>query len=68
MDEDYVRVRLHAGAGEFLLGEAQKGTKVTVLEESEKPDTIGGVTKPWYKVKLESGLVGWVFGAYVSIP
>jgi hypothetical protein len=67
INNDNVRVRLHAGAGEFLLGEAQKGNKVTVLTESEKPDTIGGVTKPWYKVKLESGLVGWVYGAFVDI-
>lgn len=67
LNESQVRLRLHPGTSETILGAVDKGTQVTIFEETEKKETIGGKTAPWYKVKIPSGLVGWVFGAFVDI-
>lgn len=67
LNESQVRLRLHPGTTELILGAADKGVQVTVFEETAKKETIGGKTAPWYKVKLSSGLVGWMFGAFIDI-
>lgn len=62
-----VRLRLHPGTIEHILGQVDKGTVLKILEETAEKQTIGGQTAPWYKVKLPNGIVGWIFGAFVEI-
>ncbi len=67
MNDGGVRVRLHPGTSELILGQVEKGSIVKILEETAEKQTIGGQTASWYKVKLTNGLIGWVFGAFVDI-
>lgn len=66
INDNNVRIRLHPGTQEFILGKIDKGEIVEVLYETEEKYTIGNMFAPWFKVKLKSGLVGWVFGSYVD--
>lgn len=43
------------------------GTKVTILEKSEKTDVIGNITDFWYKVNAD-GITGWCFGGFLAVP
>ena len=67
LNDDKVRVRLHPGTGEIILGQVDKGVAIIILEQTPDSETIDGTAAPWYKVKLPNGLVGWVFGRYVDV-
>lgn len=41
---------------------------VKVLEETPQKDTIGGDAFPWYKVRMNSGKEGYVFGKFFGRP
>ncbi|MBA6153856.1 SH3 domain-containing protein [Gelidibacter maritimus] len=41
------------------------GTYVRLLEKSERPQTIDGVTSRWYKVKM-GPQIGWIWGGLIS--
>jgi hypothetical protein len=67
VNDDRVRLRLHPSVDDLILGQADKGTALTIFEATPETQTIGGMTAPWYKVKLPSGLTGWMFGAFIDI-
>lgn len=67
LNDNDVRVRLHPGTNELILGQVDKGTAVKVLEATPTKQAIGNMNAPWYKVKLPSGVVGWVYGYFVDI-
>ncbi len=41
------------------------GTNVRLLEKSEKPQEINGITSRWYKVKM-GPQTGWIWGGLIS--
>jgi hypothetical protein len=67
LNDNNVRIRLHPGTTELVLGQVDKGTKIKILEETSHPETIGGKTANWYKIKTSGGIVGWLFGAFVDV-
>ncbi|HOW83466.1 MAG TPA: peptidoglycan DD-metalloendopeptidase family protein, partial [Spirochaetota bacterium] len=61
-----VRMRAGAGAGSKTISRLDLGEKVSLLEKSDRTDTMNGRTYPWILVRKNDGLEGWVFGAYIS--
>lgn len=50
-----------------VIGKLQKFQEVTLIDVTSETEKIGKFDSPWYKVKLEDGNIGWVYGAYVKI-
>ena len=44
-----------------------KGTSVEVLEKSKEKSWVGKTSGYWYKVRMNDGITGWVFGQNISI-
>ncbi len=42
------------------------GQRLTVLERTAKQDNIDGASDFWYRVRQDSGIEGWIFGASLS--
>lgn len=42
------------------------GQRLTVLERTARQDTIDDVSDFWYRVRQDSGIEGWIFGASLS--
>lgn len=42
------------------------GQRLTVIERTAKQDSIDGVSDFWYRVRQDSGIEGWIFGASLS--
>jgi hypothetical protein len=67
VNDSNANLRLHAGLDELKLSILEKNEAVTVLEKTLQMESIGGQTSSWYKVKRKDGLVGWMFGAYLTL-
>lgn len=50
-----------------IIGKLKKWDKVTAIDCTETKDIIDDLEYPWYKIHLENGTVGWVFGAFAKI-
>jgi len=44
-----------------------KGEKLEILDLSKKKSAIAKSVDYWYKVKTQSGITGWIFGANIKI-
>lgn len=49
------------------IGMLQKGTEVTLYEQSTNRDEIDGEKNFWYKVKNDNETYGWIYGGYARI-
>lgn len=49
------------------IDQLKKGEVIEILDRSPNEQTIGGQKSYWYRVKLPSGITGWVFGANINI-
>lgn len=72
---DKVNVRSGPGASYNVLAtisyeivEAVGGYPYDLEDDPSKWDNVGGQAYPWYPVRLQSGIEGYIFGQYVSIP
>jgi len=45
----------------------KKGDFGEVIERSVEPKRVGSSQDYWYKIKLQNGIAGWVFGANLNI-
>lgn len=63
--DDSVRIRSQPNLGGEVLGVLPKDTIGEVLAESHLR-MIHGETHPWYKVKTADGIIGWIYGKYLS--
>lgn len=43
------------------------GTPVEVIEETLEPMKVGTAEAIWYRVKLEDGTIGWMYGQYLDL-
>ncbi|QTQ17198.1 SH3 domain-containing protein [Treponema parvum] len=50
-----------------VVGKLNKWDKVTAIDSTETKDKIGNLEYPWYKIRLEDGTEGWVFGGFAKI-
>ena len=65
LNDDRVRLRKEPDTTSGIVGTYPNKTGFRILETGSKPETIGGQTAPWYKVRLLDGTEGWFFGAFV---
>jgi len=49
------------------IDQLKKGEVVKVLDISAREQVIAGQKSHWYKVRLTSGITGWVFGSNIKI-
>lgn len=68
VNDSGVSLRLHAGVQELKLGVLDNKEEVTVLEKTLQKESIGGQAAAWYKVKRQDGFVGWMYGAFLTLP
>lgn len=64
---DGAALKLHPGASELTISTAKSGP-VTVFEKTLQKELISGKSAAWYKVKLATGLVGWIHGGALTVP
>lgn len=60
-------VRIHPliySARVFVLS---TGDQVEVLDKSKEKAPVGGKLTYWYKIRLKSGIIGWVYGANIKV-
>lgn len=50
-----------------IIDSLNQGTVVEIIGHSEIEETIGNTTSFWYEIRLDSGIEGWVFGAFLEI-
>jgi hypothetical protein len=63
---EVVNVRKLADVSGELVAKVKRFDRLTIVEIG-KEATINGVTDNWYKVKLETGKIGYVFGHFTSL-
>ena len=61
-----LRIRDQPSGQATVLAHIRMGAIVEIVSKSDKEDTVENETSYWYRVKYE-GLMGWVFGTYISI-
>lgn len=49
------------------IGRIEKGSEVTLYEQSMNMSKIDGEENYWYRVKISEGNEGWIYGAYAKI-
>ncbi len=64
---DGAALKLHPGASELTISTAKSGP-VTVFEKTLQKEPVSGKSAAWYKVKLATGLVGWIHGGALTVP
>ncbi len=62
---DSVRIRKEPRTKSKILKRVKAGTLVKILDRSDRKVAISNMYAYWYKVKLISGLEGWVYGFYL---
>ena len=62
---DNVRLRQDPHTKSKVLERVKAGTLVKIIDMSDKKEQISNMRNYWYKVKLTSGLEGWIFGFYI---
>ncbi len=50
-----------------VVGKLKKWDKVTAIDCTETKTKIDNLEYPWYKIRLEDGKEGWVFGGFAKI-
>lgn len=50
-----------------VVGKLKKWDKVTAIDCTETKTRIDNLEYPWYKIRLEDGTEGWVFGGFAKI-
>lgn len=65
--DNSVRVRTEPNLKGKILTSLNKGKKTKVIERTEYPETIDGKKDCWYKVKLDNGQEGWIFGGLIEL-
>ncbi len=65
---DNVRIRQSPSSNSSvnIIGKLNKFQKVTLLGYSDS-EKIDGMESPWYKIRLEDGTEGWIFGGFAKI-
>lgn len=63
---DYIRTEASHIHGDIIKF-AKTNQKCSIISYSLEMDKIGSSKDRWYKIKLQDGTIGWIFGAYLSI-
>lgn len=49
------------------ISELRRGTRVNILEQSAETSFIAGMKNYWYKIQLEDGIIGWIYGSNLKM-
>lgn len=63
----YTAVRIDPMIFAGIITVLNKGTSVEVLEKSKEQSWVGKSSDYWYKIRMNDGITGWVFGQNISI-
>lgn len=66
INDDRINVRLFPGTTHLVLGQVQSRDRVRILEISEQEQVINSERARWHKIRTDSGLIGWIFGAFID--
>jgi len=61
-----LNVRNISSSGGTVVASLKRGDIVDVVEKSQHPSDIDGVSDYWYKISLPKKKSGWVFGQFIS--
>lgn len=61
-----LNVRNIASSGGTVIATLKRGDIVDVIEKSQHPSEIDGVSDYWYKITLPKNKTGWVFGKFIT--
>lgn len=66
---DNLRIREHPkGTADVpILGKLDKFDIINIVDSTTEKEVIDGLEYPWFKVQLEDGDFGWVFGGFAKI-
>jgi hypothetical protein len=67
MNDSRVRLRESPDLQAAVLTLLSKGDKADVLDRSAEKQKIENMDSYWCEVRSPSGIVGWVYGAYINI-
>lgn len=60
-----VRIRATPNLKGTIIASLEKGAIVEELERSERKEKVGNDLDHWYKVRLDNGQEGWIFGIFI---
>jgi uncharacterized protein YgiM (DUF1202 family) len=63
---DEVRLRTGPSLEYRIIGSVDTGAGVSILERSTGLQTVGQVSSHWYRVKVDKGKEGWIFGSFLK--
>lgn len=61
-----LRIRSKPNINAKILGIVLWGHRIEILDETDKKDTINGITSSWYRVKTSKNIIGFMFGGYIE--
>lgn len=66
---DNLRIRTlpNTSSESKVIGVLNKFQDVELIDCTKEKDEIDGILAPWYKVNLEDGTDGWIFGGFAKI-
>jgi Bacterial SH3 domain. len=67
VNDDNVNLRGASSTRSPAVTKLNKSTQVRILAQTDEPETIGGKTSVWYRVRLWDQTEGWVFGTFLDI-
>ena len=65
--EKSAAVRLHPFVYSSRIIDADKGSKLEILDISAQKSPIAKANDYWYRVKMEDGITGWIYGTNIKI-
>jgi hypothetical protein len=67
VNDSNVRIRREPTLTGTQVGKLQKGDTVTVLEKSSAKMKVGTMDDYWYRIRTDTGLDGWSYGAFLDV-
>ena len=67
INDDLVRFRKEPDLSGEKISNFKKNDEIIVLSRTEKKSFVEGVNNYWYLVQDNQGIIGYVFGEYVTI-
>ena len=67
INDDLVRFRKEPRLSGEKISNFKENDEIMILSRSEEMDNIEGAKNYWYQVQDNQGIIGYVFGDYVTI-
>lgn len=64
---DNLRVRSLPNTNSDVVCKLNKFQNIKLIDCTNEKEEIDGINSPWYKVKLDNDVEGWIFGGYAKI-